>query len=128
MKVGSVEGTPEEVRDLFENHGLDLAAYIEKPDTPLQKVWLIIPSVLLVVFFGILSFTNSLPEGGKVFVFLLGFSASVWLGISIHIRFKSAWGAGSIMLAGLLIMLVALGVLAPSEILEHYKTASEANA
>ena len=32
------------------------------------------------------------------------------------------------MLAGLLIMLVALGVLAPSEILEHYKTASEANA
>ena len=72
MKVGSVEGTPEEVRDLFENHGLDLAAYIEKPDTPLQKVWLIIPSVLLVVCFGILSFTNSLPKAERFLSFYSG--------------------------------------------------------
>jgi len=123
MKVGSVEGTPEEVKDLFEDHGLDLSAYIEKPDRPLHKVWLIIPAAGFVVCFGILSFITALPSSGEIFIFLLGFACSVWLGTSIHIRFKSAWGAGAIMLAGLLIMLVALGVLAPSELLDHYKAA-----
>lgn len=128
MKIGPVEGTPEEVNDLFENHGLDLSAYIEKPDGPLQKIWLIIPSACLVVCFGILSFVNSLPDGGKIFIFLLGFCSCVWLGICIHIRFKSSWGAGAVILAGLLIMLVALGVLSPAELLEHYKSAQGSNA
>jgi hypothetical protein len=86
MKIGSVEGTPEEVRNLFENHGLDLSAYIEKPDGPIHKVWIIIPAACLVACFGVLSFIATLPSSGKVFIFLLGFSSSVWLGVCIHIR------------------------------------------
>jgi len=128
MKIGSVEGTPEEVRGLFEDHGLDISAYIEKPDAPLHKIWFILPSGVLIVCFGCLSFFPSLEESGRVFIFLLGFLASVWLGVCIHIRFKSAWGAGAVILAGLLIMLVALGVLAPSELLEHYKSSQDQNA
>jgi len=127
IKIG-VEGTPKEVKDLFENHGLDLAAYMEKPDGPLKKVWLIIPSVCCVICFEVLSLFNSLAPSGKVFVFLLGFSASVWLAVCIHIRFKSAWGAGVIMLAGLLIMLVAIGVLSPLELLEHLKAWQSKNS
>lgn len=121
MKVGSVEGTPQEVRDLFENNGLDLSAYITKPETPLHRIWLIIPASALVICFGVLSLISNIPSNGKVFIFLVGFAASAWLGISIHIKFKTSWGAFAAILAGLLIMLVSLGVLTPAQLLEYYK-------
>jgi hypothetical protein len=125
MKFGPLEGTEEEVNNLFQNNGLNLSEYIVKPDVPLKKIWLISPSTALVACFGVLTLSDSLSNSVKVFVFLLGFSASVWAAVSVHIRFKSAWGSGAVTLAGLLIMLVALGVISPVELLEYYKNSQE---
>lgn len=125
MKIGPVEGTVEEVNNLFQNNGLNLSEYLEKPEVPLDKIWLILPPALLVISFGVLTLFDTLSSNVKIFIFLLGFSASVWTGVCIHIRFKSGWGAGAVILAGLLIMLVALGVIAPGELLEHYKSVQE---
>lgn len=121
MKIGPVEGTSEEVKDFFENNGLNLSEYLQKPEPPLSNIWLIIPSVIFVICFGCLTLSNISTANWKIFIFLLGFASSVWLGVSVHIRFKSNWGAGAIILAGLLIMLVALGVIEPKELLEHYE-------
>jgi len=120
MKIGPVEGTSEEVNDFFQNNGLNLSEYLQKPEPPLSNIWLIIPAILFVFSFGVLSITQIASANWKVFVFLLGFASSVWLGVSVHIRFKSSWSAWAIILAGLLIMLVALGVIEPKELLEHY--------
>ena len=121
MKIGPVEGTSEEVNDLFQNNGLNLSEYLQKPEPPLSNIWLIIPSVLFVACIGILSLANIVSSNYKIFIFLLGFASSVWLGVCVHIRFKSSWGAGAIILAGLLIMLVALGAIEPKELLEHHE-------
>lgn len=121
MKIGPVEGTSEEVNDFFQNNGLNLSEYLQKPEPPLSNIWLIIPSVLFVACIGILSLANIVSSNYKMFTFLLGFASSVWLGVCVHIRFKSSWGAGAIILAGLLIMLVALGAIEPKELLEHYE-------
>ena len=125
MKIGPVEGTEEEVNALFKNNDLNLSEYITKPEAPLEKIWLILPSTLLVICFGVLTLFEELSSNTKTFIFLVGFSASVWAAVSVHIRFKSVWGAGAVILAGLLIMLVALGVLAPNELLEHYKNSQD---
>jgi len=125
MKLGDIEGTPEEVKDLFESNGLTLSEYLVKPDVPLKKVWLILPSTVLVACFGVLTLSNSLSNSVKVFVFLLGFSASAWAAVSVHVRFKLAWGSGFVILAGLLIMLVAIGAISPEELLEYYNSSNE---
>lgn len=121
MKVGSVEGTSEEVNNLFQNNGLNLTEYLQKPEAPLSITWLITPSVFFVICFGGLSLFRIASENWKIFIFLIGLSSSVWLGVSVHIRFKSSWGATAIILVGLLIMLVALGVIEPKELLEYYE-------
>lgn len=125
MKMGPVEGTTEEVSDFFENNGLILSEYLEKPESPLSNIWLIIPSIIFVTCFGILSLSEIETAKIKIFIFLFGFASSVWLGVSVHIRFKSNRGAGAIILAGLLIMLVALGVIEPREILDHYESTTK---
>ncbi len=121
MKIGPVEGTSEEVNDLFQNNGLNLSEYLEKPETPLSNICLILPSLIFVACFGVLTLSENISENWRIFLFLFGFASSVWLGVSVHIRFKSAWGAGAVILAGLLIMLVALGVIEPKELLDHYE-------
>ncbi|SDY44112.1 hypothetical protein [Nitrosomonas sp. Nm33] len=121
MKIGPVEGTPEEVNNFFQNNGLNPLDYFQKPEPALQKRWLIIPSVLFVVSFTVLVFVTDEHTKIRIMLFLFGFCSSLWLAVSIHIRFKSAWGSGSIILAGLLIMLVALGVLKPEQIPSFYQ-------
>ncbi|WP_060988502.1 hypothetical protein [Photobacterium leiognathi] len=121
MKLGPVEGTPEEVNNFFQNNGLNPLDYFEKPEKQLSKVWLILPCVIFVVCLSVLSFVGELTEKVKLFIFLIGFGAGAWAAVCVHIRFKSAWGAGSIILASLLIMLVAFGVLQPAQLLEHIK-------
>lgn len=121
MKFGPVEGTPEEVRGFCEGSGINLSEYIQKPDQQLSKIWLILPAAVLVISFGLLTLWQTISGTGKNFIFLFGFASSVWLAVSVHIRFKSTWGAGAIVFAGLLIMLVALGVLSPIDLIEQYK-------
>lgn len=119
MKFGGVEGTPEEIKNHFENFGLNPLDYFEKPEDKLSKVWVVIPSVIFVLCFGLLNFVNQIDDKVKLFVFLTGLCACVWTAVSVHIRFKSGWGSGSIIFIGLLVMLVALGILQPSQLLDH---------
>lgn len=121
MKIGSIEGTHEEVKDVFKDNGLNLSDYLEKPKQPLSKIWIIIPGILFVIFVATLLFAKSFTPDEKLFTFILGFLSSVWAAVSVHIRFKTIWGASAVVLAGLLIMLIAYGVMTPSELLEHYQ-------
>lgn len=127
MKIGPVEGTPEEVKNFFQNYGLKLSDYFEKPESSLQTRWLIIPSALFVASFILLAFVGDDYSKTKLVLFLSGFASGVWLAVCVHIRFKTAWGAGVIILAGLLIMLVALGVVKPEQLTEYYQNEKSHN-
>jgi hypothetical protein len=123
MKIGSVEGSPEEVHNLFQNNGLNLSEYLQ-PAPRLSIIWLIIPSILFIIFLSLLTLSEISTRKWELFIFLLGFSSSVWLGVSVHIRFENRWCACAIILAGLLIMLIAIGVLEPKELIDHYNKMS----
>lgn len=120
MKLGPVEGTHEEVINFFENNGLNIQDYFQKPKPELAVTWLITPALIIVISFITLSLLGIGYDELKIILFSIGFSSSVWLAVSVHIRFKTSWGAGAIVLAGLLIMLIALGVLKPEQMTKYY--------
>ncbi len=55
MKMGKMEGSPEEIRDFFQNNSLNIEDYIERPESPLNPIWLIIPAVILFIAFSSLT-------------------------------------------------------------------------
>lgn len=125
MKIGNVEGTPEEVRDFFENNGLNPSDFFEKPESQLNKIWLIVPSVASLICILLLVSFGPAFDKLKIMVFLLGLSTIVWLSVSVHIRFRSGWGSGVIILCGLLILLVALGVMEPAQLTDYLGSVGE---
>lgn len=116
MKIGKMEGTPEEIRDLIEDNGLKISDFLEQPDKPIKKVWLVIPSVLLVLTFASLVFIESLSTEARTFIFLLGLCSGLWLSVCTHLLFKNNWVATAVLFVVLLVMLVALGVMRPIDL------------
>lgn len=122
MKVGSVEGTREEIKGFYEDHGLDLSDILEKPKKPLQRRWLIIPAVVFCLCLAILSLIPDLPINFKTFIFLLGCCSILWLSISSHILFEVSVPITSIVIVlGILILMVASYIITPHELLSYFK-------
>ena len=116
MKIGKMKGTSEEIRGLIEDCGLNISDYLEKPEKPIAKTWLVVPSALLVVFFALLVFGQSFSSEARTFIFLLGLCASLWLAVGTHLLYKNNWVATAVLFVALLIMLVALGVMMPIDL------------
>jgi len=121
MKIGGMEGTPQEIRDTFENHGLRLEDYLEKPAEPLSNIWLIFPSICFAVALFLLVLLAPLPRIGVLTLFLLSAGLVLWLTVSVQIRFKNGWATGAIAVGGLLMLLVAGGFIEPRETAEILK-------
>ncbi|KJF88237.1 hypothetical protein [Photobacterium phosphoreum] len=94
MKVGQLEGTPEEIKNLVENHGLNLNDYLIKPDKPICLKWVIAPSIgfsislICTYIFG----TSSEDEFIGNLFFLLTMGLALWLTVVIQIRHKKYMG------------------------------------
>ncbi len=125
MKMGKMEGTPEEIRDFFQNNDLNIEDYIERPESPLKPVWFILPAVVLVLAFSFLTMFAPQSSAVQNFMFLIGFGAGIWLSVSVQIRFKNIWAAVFVAVGSVLIMLVAIGVITPKEIIQHLKEMRE---
>jgi hypothetical protein len=121
MKIGDLEGTPEEIRDLCQNNGLNIEDFFEKPEKPLNNLLFIGPSCFFLLSIIILTTVSSFAEGWRNFIFLFGCCCSLWLGVNVQIRFKNGWAASAIFFFGIAFMLVALGAISPAELFEKTK-------
>jgi hypothetical protein len=119
MKIGKMEGSPEEINNFFQNNGLNISEYLEKPEPPLKPIWLIAPVCFIVVFLATLTLFT-LNIGVMTFIFLLGCSAAIWLSAALQIRFKNTWAAVFVFVGILLIFLVAIGVVKPVEMIQYF--------
>lgn len=115
MKIGGVEGTPEEIKNTFENHGLRIEDYLVKPDTPLSNVWVAIPAIGLILT--VISQVLFAPMGHKAVLlhFLGGLGLLLWLALSVQLRFKNPWAAGAVGIGGAIILSVAAGFIEPKD-------------
>jgi uncharacterized membrane protein len=121
MKIGNTEGTPEEIKDFFENNSLNIIDYLEKPDQPLKPVWFIVPVSLVIAALLCLTLLAFTLTSVRTLVFLLGCSAGFWLAVNVQIRFKNAWATFFVAVGTVLVMLVAIGMVAPIDMLQHLK-------
>jgi hypothetical protein len=118
MKIGTMEGTPEEIRDFCQNNGLNIENYLEKVEKPINRYMFICSLCLYVAFIILLTTVSSLSSGWRTVMFLLGCCCSLWLAVAIQIRFKNVCASSLIFLGGIAFMLVALGVISPLELFE----------
>ncbi len=115
MKLGKAEGTPEEIKDFFENHGLNPEDYFDKTEIPLHPKWVAIPgsavaiSVLLLVLF------DNVSQKLHILFFLVGAGCACWAAASLQIRFKNGWATTVTAVGALLVLLVAAGFITPKE-------------
>ena len=116
-----MEGSPQEIRDVFADNGLNAEDYLERPESPIKPAWLFAPGVLVVLSFSWLTLLKPISDSFQTFLFLIGCGAGIWLSVCVQIRFKSPWAAGLVAVSTILIMLVAIGVITPREMLDHLK-------
>ncbi|MGY2295029.1 hypothetical protein ACW9H7_06075 [Pseudomonas yamanorum] len=122
MKIGQLEGTQEEIKGFFEDHGLKVSDFFQPIETKLHYFWIILPGVLLVIFLGCLSLLDTASESQKKFLYLLSCLSSIWMATTIQLRFKNTW-ATAFVAAGLIILTsVAYGVISPKDVVDEVKT------
>ena len=119
MKIGAMEGTPEEIRDLCQNNGLNIEDYLEKTEKPINRYLFMAFSGFYVVSIILLATVSGVSDGWRTVMFLIGCCCSLWLAVSVQIRFKNTWATFFIILCGISFMLVALGVISPTELLDQ---------
>jgi uncharacterized membrane protein len=122
MKMGPFDGSMEEVKDLFENNGLKLEDYLEKPPSHLATKFMIIPAVVLGIALLLLAiFTTKCSHAILTLLYLLGFSGGTWLTVSIQLRYKNTLATFAVAIGSLLMILVASGIFSPKEAVEFIK-------
>jgi hypothetical protein len=122
VKLKGIEGTPEEIHDLFKNNGLDMSKFIS---APLLARWVITPAVfativLLIILVGPVLYPNFSTKclAGAI---VLSLVCSLWLTTAIHVRFDSVTVTAVVGIGAILITLVAAGIMAPAEIVPLLK-------
>jgi energy-coupling factor transporter transmembrane protein EcfT len=121
MKIGKMEGSPEEIRDFFQNNGLNIADYLERLEPSLKAVWFIVPVILVIASLSWLTLLTPTHAPIQTFVFLIGCGGGIWLAVDVQIRFKNTWAAVFVAVGTVLIMLVAIGMVTPREMIQHLK-------
>jgi hypothetical protein len=122
MKSGPFDGSVEEVRNLFENNGLRIEDYLEKPPAPLKTKFLILPAVVLAISLLLLTLLASYCSLTILtLIYLLGFAGGTWLTVSTQLRFKNTLATFVVAIGSIVMILVASGIFSPKEAAEFIK-------
>ena len=122
MKLGPFDGSMEEVRNLFENHGLRIEDYIEKPPAQLKTKFLIMPAVVLsIALLLLVLLSNRCSPIVLTLIYLLGFGGGTWLTVSTQLKFNNTMATFVVAIGALLMVLVASGLFSPKEAAEFIK-------
>lgn len=120
-----LEGSPEEIRDLFRDNGLKLSDYLvaPKPSLPSWHFYTssaLIFAVTVALTLGLIDF----PQWGFL-VFLGGCAATIWLTSSVQIKFDNAWASAFVLIGLFVVLLMAYGQITPTEALQEVKSIKE---
>ena len=122
MKLGQIEGTPEEITNLFQNNNTNIFDYITRPEQPIKTIWLIVPIILFLCAICTIIFIIPNDVHWRTFVFIIGCCSGLWFSTIIQLRYKSPWVTGLIAICCLLLLLVALGNITPMQMLDEFKS------
>jgi hypothetical protein len=121
MKFGGAEGTPEEIKNFFANTGANVTDFLQKPEEPLAKHWLIIPALVFALNLALILILSPLAKPLLLSLFVLGAASSVWLAVCLQLKFKNGWATAVASIGCLLVLLVAAGFMAPTDTIDALK-------
>lgn len=107
MKVGKLEGSPQEIHDFFVITKSDVSKYIESPGK-ISRIYFIVAIVLLLLSFFFLVFSIFPP----VF-FIIGLACVSFLSVCVQIRYENKFATCCTAFFGFTVLLIALGALSP---------------
>lgn len=103
------------LKNTLKDSGFDWNEFIQKPHPRLDRFWVILPCVLLLLTVLAMIFWEPIPDKGRVVLFISGFSFCGWLAISTHLRYEKITTTGIAGIFGILILLVASKFITPKE-------------
>ena len=119
MKVGPFDGTTEELRDVVENHGFNVADYL-KP--PLAIRFIAIPAVIFLLAAGLLGwFQESWPANVQLLLCVVAIAAGTWTCVSARMRFNSSWAISIIAIGGIIILLMSTRVFSLKDVADYLR-------
>ncbi len=121
MKLGKAEGTPEEITNFFENHGMNPQDYFEKIESPLHWKWIAIPAFISTIIVIFMVLPDSVAKKTQFILFLIASGCACWVATSVQLRFKNAWATTVVAVGILLVLMVAAGYLEPGDIINTIK-------
>jgi hypothetical protein len=110
MKVGKLEGTPKEIRDVFEDHGLNMADILERRDEPLGVAHIVTPAVFTVL--DALTICMRWVSNLSV-LFTVGVMFAGWLAFMVHLRWSKSSLTVVAAMAAVILLMVAGGMSLP---------------
>lgn len=103
-----------ELRNAASESGFDWSL-IKKPVPRLQLRWVIVALIAYSLVMLALLLFGPLTGKPAVFIFILGMGCCSWVAITVHCRFENYVATAIAGLFGLLVLLVAAGILSPDE-------------
>ena len=116
MRLGPVEGTSDEIKGFIQDNGLEVEKFFQTHEEPIGTIWFVLPAAIVVCSLATLTLMPLIAPSLKTFVFLVGCVGALWLSANIQLRFKNIWAAIGVLVGCVLFLLVALGVLLPSDL------------
>lgn len=121
MKLSNLEGTSDEIKNFFQDNGLNAADYFLAPEAPMKLVWLTLPGLCVFLSLSILVLFPNWASELRKFAFVATCFLSIWWAVVLQVRFKNAWATGVVIVGCLLLALVGLGAVTPLQMLDEVK-------
>ena len=122
MKIANLEGTTEEIKNFFLDTGLNPSDYfVPIVETPTKKIWLILPCLSAVVSLVLLCLMPKLSAELRLLALISTFCSAIWGAVVLQIMHKNPWATGIFGIGVVVVALVAIGVLTPSQLLDEIK-------
>ena len=110
-----------EIRDFFQNSGLKIEDYLNRPEKPLSTVLFIMPAIAFTATAVALVLVSTSYTSLRAIFFIVGTIISIWLAINVQIRYKNILSAITIVILAVLLLLVAAGLVAPLDLLDKLR-------
>ncbi len=118
MKIGKVEATPKEIRDIFKDDHSAIYQFLGAP-TDINRWWLLGPISLLVLCLTILVFGQPLNQHFQVAIVVAALGAATWLCLLVHEIFESSTSTLIVAIGSLFVLGIAAGVLTLGQAIEQ---------
>jgi hypothetical protein len=122
MKFGDFfEGTPQEFKDVCQNHGFDPSVFLNPSQRFNTKVWVLITLTAVFTILSILMWAIPMSDNLLKAFTIINLILAIICAIIIQLKFNNTWVTGISFFGGLLIISVCRGYITPKDAIKELK-------